>query len=56
MTPEMATFLEKLRKTVDTALVGGSNLDKQIFQTGEDGAPSLSLCNGTQHKERRELL
>jgi len=36
MTPEMATFLEKLRKTVDTALVGGSNLDKQIFQTGED--------------------
>jgi len=36
MTPEMSVLLEDLRKVVTTAIVGGSNLDKQRQQVGED--------------------
>jgi phosphomannomutase len=36
MTPEMAVFLEELRKIVKVAIVGGSNLEKQRHQVGED--------------------
>merc|ERR1711879_962842 len=36
VTPEMAVFLEDLRKILPTAIVGGSNFDKQRYQIGED--------------------
>lgn len=37
VTPEMSVFLEDLRKILPTAIVGGSNFDKQRYQIGEDG-------------------
>ncbi|ELR22264.1 eukaryotic phosphomannomutase [Acanthamoeba castellanii str. Neff] len=36
VTPEMTVFLEDLRKILPTAIVGGSNFDKQRYQIGED--------------------
>jgi hypothetical protein len=44
VTPEMSVFLEDLRKILPTAIVGGSNFDKQRYQIGEDGT--------TTHPER----
>lgn len=56
MTPEMATFLEKLRKTATTGIVGGSNLDKQRLQVGEDGTLLSKLSLQRSHKHKRKLL
>jgi hypothetical protein len=43
VTPEMTVFLEDLRKILPTAIVGGSNFDKQRYQIGEDGTTTHTL-------------
>lgn len=42
--PEVIAFLKELRKHVFTGMVGGSDLEKQKEQLGNDGECISSAC------------